>query len=185
MRHLLTRLGCIAALGFSIGAQAAILTFDTPAQIDIDNNTSLATYAESGYVLSGQAGSYLTLDAIGRSGTGGLFLVANSPLMLAAGGGGLFSLRGLDHGLLDPQSMGELSVEGLLNDNSLLQAMIPLGDLSAFQFQGWSGLRSVTFSATADLLLDNIQAVPEPGTAALAALALSGLVLGRRRRRLD
>ena len=57
-----------------------------------------------------------------------------------------------------------------------------LGDLASFQFQSWSGLRSVTFSANADLVLDNINAVPEPGTAALAALALSGLVLARRRR---
>ena len=184
MQPLLYRLGCAAAaLSLSVGAQAAILTFDAPALIDIDNNTNLATYAESGYVLSGQAGSYLPLDAIGNAATGGLFLVANSPLMLTASGGGLFSLLGLDHGLLDPQSMGALTVEGLLNDNSLLQAMIPLGDLTGFQFQGWSGLRSVTFSATADLVLDNINAVPEPGTGALVALAFSGLILGRRLRR--
>lgn len=182
MQHALSRLSCAAALTLAIGAQAAIVSFDTPTQIDIDNN--VASYQESGFVLSGQAASYLTLDTIGRAGSGGLVLVANSPLMLTTAGGGLFSLLGIDYGLLDPAGAGVLTIEGLLNDNSLLNAMLELGDLASFQFQGWSGLKSVTFSATADLVLDNINAVPEPGTAALAALAFSGLVLVRRRARI-
>ncbi len=183
MKHALSRLACAAALTFSLGAQAAVVTFDTMGPIDIDNNTNVATYQESGFTLYGQAASYLTVGGIGSAGSGGLFLVANSPLLLSTTGGGLFSLLGLDYGLLDPQAAtGVLTVEGLLNDNSLLSAMLTLGDLASFQFQGWSGLRSVTFSATADLVLDNINAVPEPGTAALAALALSGLALARRRR---
>ena len=182
MQHALSRLSCAAALTLAIGAQAAIVSFDTPTQIDIDNN--VASYQESGFVLSGQAASYLTLDTIGSAGSGGLFLAANSPLMLTTAGGGLFSLLGIDYGLFDPDGAGVLTIEGLLNDNSPLNAMLELGDLASFQFQGWSGLKSVTFSATADLVLDNINAVPEPGTAALAALAFSGLVLVRRRARI-
>ncbi len=184
MQHALSRLSCAAALTLAIGAQAAIVSFDAPTQIDIDNNTNVASYQESGFVLSGQAPSYLTLHTIGSAGSGGLFLVANSPLMLTTAGGGLFSLLGIDYGLFDPDGAGVLTIEGLLNDNSLLNAMLALGGLASFQFQDWSGLKSVTFSATADLVLDNINAVPEPGTAALAALAFSGLVLVRRRARI-
>ena len=182
MKHALSRLACAAALTFSLGAQAAVVTFDTMGPIDIDNNTNVATYQESGFTLSGQAASYLTVGGIGSAGSGGLFLATGNPLTLALTGGGLFNLLSLDYGLLSPPGAGDLTVEGLLDDNSLLTAMLALGDLASFQFQGWSGLRSVTFSATADLVLDNINAVPEPGTAALAALALSGLALARRRR---
>jgi uncharacterized protein (TIGR03382 family) len=182
MAHTLTRLACAAALTFSIGAQAALVTFDTPALIDIDNNTNVATYQESGFNLTGLAGTYLTLDGFGTAGSGGLVVVANSPLTLASPSGGLFSLLGIDYGLLDPQSSGSLTIEGLLSDNSLLTEMLALGDLANFQFQGWSGLKSVTFTGDADLVLDNINAVPEPGSGALAVLALSGLALVRRRR---
>ena len=182
MAHTLTRLACAAALTCSIGAQAALVTFDTPALIDIDNNTFVATYQESGFNLTGPATSYLPLDAIGSAGSGGLLVFADSPLTLTSAGGGLFSLLGIDYGLFDTMGSGSLTVEGLLNDNSLLTEMLALGDLASFQFQGWSGLKSVTFTATADLVLDNINAVPEPGSAALAMLALSGLALVRRRR---
>jgi hypothetical protein len=181
MAHTLTKLACAAALTFSIGAQAALVTFDTPALIDIDTNTDVATYQESGFNLTGPAASYLPLDDIGSAGSGGLLVFAGNPLTLTSVGGGLFSLLGIDYGLFSG-GPGSLTVEGLLNDNSLLTEMLALGDLANFQFQGWSGLKSVTFTATADLVLDNINAVPEPGSAALVMLALSGLALVRRRR---
>lgn len=181
MKKLLSSLACAAALSLTAGVQAAIVTFDSPGAVDIDNNTNLATYHEAGFRFAGDAASYLTLDGIGSGGTGGLFVLANSPLTFTAAGGGLFSLLGLDYGLYDPQDTGVLNIHGLLGDNSQLNEMLALGALSGFSFQGWSNLREVTFSANAAFVLDNVNAVPEPGSMAVVLAGLAGLALARRR----
>ena len=181
MKKALLALACVAAMGLANIGHAAILTFDMPALIDIDNNTGVATYQEGGFVLSAQAPTFLTLDGVGTGGSGGLFVLANNPLTLMAAGGGLFSLLGLDFGLNDPNAAGVLDIQGLAADTSVLSEMLTLAALQNFSFQGWGNLQQVSFSATADLVLDNINAVPEPGSAALTLAALSGLLLVRRR----
>ncbi len=181
MKKTLLALACVATMGLANVGHAAILTFDMPALIDIDNNTGVATYQEGGFVLSAQAPTFLTLDGIGAGGSGGLYVLANNPLTLMAAGGGVFSLLGLDFGWNDVMDPGVLDIQGLTADNSVLSEMLTLAALQSFSFQGWGNLQQVSFSATADVVLDNINAVPEPGSAALTLAALSGLLLVRRR----
>ena len=190
MKKILFNLACAVALCLGNGAQAALLTFDTPALVDIDPVTNVATYAESGFVISGAAASFLPLDGVGSGGSPGLFGLQNETIKLMAQGGGRFSLLGLDFGLspfaiLDPPGLvPTLTILGL--GNTLLSETLVLDSLlSSFTFQGWSNLREVSFSANADFILDNIVAfaVPEPGSLALMSVALAGLWTARRRLR--
>ena len=51
MKILWTAMACAAALCAVGTAQAGVLTFNDPGVIDIDNNTNVATYTESGLAL--------------------------------------------------------------------------------------------------------------------------------------
>ncbi len=183
MSKTLSALASAAALCFGSATQAALVTFDAPPLITIDPNTGVAVYTESGFTISGGAASFLPLDGVGSAGSGGLFVGANSLIKLMAASGNAFSLNALDFGLfdlLDATPSPSLLIQGLLTDNSTLSQTLALGALATFGFSNWMNLKEVSFSANTDFVLDNINAVPEPGTFALAALAMLGLSLGHR-----
>ncbi len=194
MKKGLRHLACLAAFCLAASAQAEVLTFDSLALIDIDNQTSVAIYTEGNFRITGVATSYLPLDFFGAGGTGGLLVFSNSPIQLMAADGGLFSLLRLDYAAADPFEFGfdpsaSVSVSGLVNGGGLLQQTLLLDDLgfNSFSFPAWNNLTEVNIAATADFFLDNViaakQAIPEPASLALVSIALSGLALIRRRKR--
>ena len=182
VQHALCGLACALAMGNC--AYAGLATFDNPSLIDV--NSPAEVYTESGIRLSADFTSYLPLDGIGSAGTPGIYVFASSPVSLTADGGGLFRLLSLDYGRdsFDPAAAGTLTVRGVLDDNSVLQELLALGDLTNFSFQGWTALKEVTIFADANFALDNvnISAVPEPASLALVGVALAGMLLVRTRR---
>ena len=95
MKILWTAMACAAALCAVGTAQAGVLTFNDPGVIDIDNNTNVATYTESGFTVSGQAATFLPLDSALVGGFDG------TPFSLKNLFGGAFSLLSLDYAFYD------------------------------------------------------------------------------------
>ena len=180
MKKLLTAVACVAALCAGGWAHAGVLTFNDPGLVDIDIN-DVATYTEGSFTISGQAASFLTLDGalVGS--------IVGTPFSLKTVDGGPFSLLAFDYafydlGLGDPS--GTLSVVGLFDGQEVASDVFDLGALTNASFGSqWASLTEVTFTGTTGFSLDNISAVPEPSSLALAAIGLMGVVAGARKRR--
>ncbi len=176
-RTLFTAAVLAAALWAGGAAHAAVITFNDPAVIEIDNNTGVATYTEAGYTIRGPAASFLPIDMqlVGGFDT--------TPFSLIQLGGGVFSLLSLDFDFYDlgfGDASSTLTINGLLDGAVVMSSSVGLGGPGSLMFgAGWAQLDEVSFTGTAGFSLDNIQAVaravPEPGTWLLSALALSGL----------
>ncbi|MGJ9420501.1 PEP-CTERM sorting domain-containing protein [Massilia sp. CMS3.1] len=184
MHKLLRTLALALALGASQYAGAAVINFNNPAVIDIDNDTGRAVYREAGFVLAGDAAGFLTIDGLGSALTGGLVLLDGSTVSLTADEGGLFSFSGLVAGRNDAQTAATLSITGIFGDNSQLSMMFALSELAGISSTMWSGLTELRFAASGDLVIDDILVdaaqVPEPASIAMLLLGMGALVGARR-----
>lgn len=187
MRKLLCTIGAALAMTAAAPVTAALIDFDTPGVITVDNVTSLATYTEDGFSLTGNAAGFLPIDFVGSDMSGGLVLFSGNSISLTAGNGSLFDFSGLDAARFDPATPAILSLTGIFGNNSQLSVMLALGELASPQIMDWTGLSELRLSANADLVIDNVQVspVPEPDTVAMLLLGMGTLVAlrsGRLRR---
>lgn len=177
MKRFISTLGLAALLCGGGAAHAGLITFDNPGVVQIDNNTGIATYSEADYVISGPAASFLPLN---NAMVGGF---DPTPFTLGRLDGGLFGLQSLDVAAFDLGfGPGMLALVGMLGGAQVASLDIDLSQAGHLSFDSsWAQLTSVSFSATGGFALDNIATLPEPGSLALAGVAL--LVATTRRRR--
>jgi len=168
---------CLAA-----SAQASVvLNFNMPALVGF-NPDGTQTLVEQGYQLNGPQFSFLPIDNAGN----GVIVGDGTPFSLQQVGGGIFSLLSLGYAFDDifGSPAGDLNLFGLFNGTQVASRTLSLGSLASSMFDNsWTSLTSVRFSATSGFSIDNVNvaAVPEPGSLALAVLALGALVAGGRR----
>lgn len=183
MHTLLRSVVLALALGASQFAGAAVVGFDDPALIEIDNDSGRATYREAGFTLSGDAAGFLTIDGLGRDLSGGLVLLDGSTVSLMAAQGGPFSFGSLYAGRLAGEGAASLSITGIFGDSSQRNLALVLSDLASFTPAQWTGLTELRFAASGDLVIDEILVaaqVPEPASVAMLLLGLAALAGTRR-----
>ena len=185
MHKFIRTLAAAVALGTASVAQAAIIDFDTPVTIGIDNDTGIATYSEDGFALTGLAGGFGTIDGLGTARSPGLVLFVGNTISLMAVNGGVFSFNGLDAGTLDGGMATMLQLTGRFGGITTFTSTVNLAELASFNFSALD-LNELRLSASADVVLDNLlvdgtAAIPEPGTAAMLLLGVGALIGARRR----
>ena len=195
MKRLWTAVACATALFATGAAQAAVVTFNAPGQIAIDNNTGVATYTEAGYKIVGAAAAFqLNGDSPQPEVLVGGFQDPDNnlpvPFSLVSSTGAAFALLGLDYSFFDLGELpGTLSVLGFSNGVQVASRNLSLAGVNALTHinfnSSWLSVTEVRFSGTSLFALDNVSAVPEPGTLALAtgALLFMGAGMGAFKRR--
>lgn len=184
MKTVLACAAFAASMGVLPAAQADVITFNNPGIVEVDNTTNIATYTEAGLKMSGEAGTFLPIDALGVDGSGALVVQPNSPLRLFADGG-TFDLFSAVFGALDffdDNPTGTLRIMA-----GSMSRVINIGALTRFSFEGFTDLQEVTFTSDIAFIIDDINVdvdageVPEPASWGLAGLALAGVFAARRR----
>ena len=187
----------LAATLASLGAQAGLVTFDP---VDEQGSTLAAGDAITamGFNFTQFNAAPATLfagDLVGAyasNGSNTLFAGNAAEIVLTAAGGGLFNLASLEVGggnLGDLTTWAtELQLFGLTANNMTLMSTVQLDPnsmgLAMVGLSNFTNLTQVSFRVAAgDFSLDNLrlQAVPEPASWALIALALVGVGVSRRR----
>lgn len=177
MRKLMCTLAAVLAMSVAPAVNAATINFNNPGLIQIDDGTNVATYGEAGFLLRGDAAAFLPIDGLGSGGSGGLVVFGGNTISLGTADGSLFDFAGLDAGLFNEGTPATLSLTGIFGAGTQLSTMLTLGELGSLDLAAWNGLSELRFSASADLVLDNIQVspVPEPDTVAMLLLGLGAL----------
>jgi hypothetical protein len=183
-------LGAVAWAGAPTSASGQVtIDFQSLQHTDTINANHGATYSEDGFLLDGPGADYRTYGTLRSEFSGSTALyndVQNGVTRLTQIGGGTFNLSSINLAELNsPQAasvtfIGTFGLGGTISQTHTLDG-VAFGQ-QTFAFTGFTGLSQVTWTQVNPFhQFDNIVvAVPEPGAAMLAVIAIPLL---RRRKR--